>query len=120
MDPADSELHAGIEARPFEGGAVLELSGMVDVSSAVRLHEEALRLASGGGAVIVDWAGCRYLDAAALQTLLALKRRLDAAGGSLRVGRDAPAIRAWLAMAGASKLLPAPDETDRPTNARRS
>jgi hypothetical protein len=33
MDPAATELHASIEARPFEGGAVLELSGTVDVSS---------------------------------------------------------------------------------------
>lgn len=108
MSATDTELHAGIEARPFEGGAMLELSGTMDVASVARLHEEALRLASAGGAVILDWAGCDRLDAAALQTLLALKRRLEAGGGSLRVGRDAPGIRAWLTMAGASSLLPAP------------
>ena len=120
MDPADAELQAGIEARAFEGGAILELSGTVDVSSAVRLREEALRLASAGGAVILDWADCRYLDAAALQTLLALKRRIEAGGGSLRVGRDSPAVRAWLTMAGASILLQAPNEHEPSANPGRS
>jgi anti-anti-sigma factor len=124
MNATDTEVHAGIETRAFEGGAVLGLSGTVDVSSAVRLREEALRLASGGGAVILDWAGCRHLDASALQMLLALKRRLETGGGSLRVGRDASAVRAWLAMAGASALLPAPDEREasgeRAANTRRS
>ena len=120
MDLTDTERHAGIEARAFEGGAVLELSGTVDVSSAGRLHKEALGLATSGGVVILDWAECGYLDAAALQTLLALKRRLEAGGGSLRVGRDAPAIRAWLAMAGAGALLPAPSEQELLANTRRS
>jgi anti-anti-sigma factor len=119
MDLADTDLRASIEARPFEGGAVLELSGTVDVSVAVRLHEEALRLASAGGAVIIDWAECRSLDAAALQTLLALKRHLEAGGGSLRVGRDAAPIRDWLAMAGADALLPAPKENEPAANTRR-
>jgi anti-anti-sigma factor len=120
MNATETEQPAAIEARPFEGGAVLELSGTVDVSSAARLHEEARRLGTAGGAVILDWAGCRYLDAAALQTLLALKRHLEAGGGSLRVGRDAPAIRAWLAMAGASSLLPAPGEHEPAGHPRRS
>ena len=119
MEPFEAELWAGIETRAFEGGAVLELSGTVDVASAGRLREEALRLAAAGGAVILDWAECRYLDAAALQILLALQRRLETAGGSLRVGRDASAVREWLAMAGASALLPPPGEPDPATNMRR-
>jgi anti-anti-sigma factor len=112
MERTEAELQAGIETRAFEGGAVLELSGTVDVSSAARLREEALRLASAGGAVILDWSGCRYLDAAALQTLLALKRRLEGGGGTLRVGRDAAAVREWLVIAGASSLLPPPNEPE--------
>jgi ABC-type transporter Mla MlaB component len=118
MTPTDTEMRAGIEARAFEGGAIFELSGTVDVSSTVRLHREALRLACAGGAVMLDWAECRHLDTAALQTLLALKRRLEAGGGSLRVGRDSTTVRAWLALAGASALLPAPGR--RPPPARGS
>ena len=120
MDLTDTEQRAGIEVRAFEGGAVLELSGTVDIASVRRLHEETLGLAAGGGAVIVDWANCRHLDTAALQTLLALKRHLEAGGGSLRVGRDAEAIRGWLEMAGASAMLPAPGETEQLTGPRRS
>jgi hypothetical protein len=118
MNATDTGLHAGIEARTFEGGAILGLSGTVDFSGAVRLHEVALRRASGGGAAIPDRAECRCPDAAAWQTLLALKRRLEAGGGSLRVGRDSPAARAWPAMARA--LPPAPDERQQPAGARRS
>jgi anti-anti-sigma factor len=120
MEPTDTGRHTGIEARAFEGGAVLELSGTVDVASARRLHEEAMGLAAAGGLVIVDWAECSYLDAAILQTLLALQRRLEAKGGSLRVGRDAPAIRAWLNMAGAGALLAAPNAPQPRANTRRS
>jgi anti-anti-sigma regulatory factor len=120
MEPTDTERHAGIETRAFEGGAVLELSGAVDVSSIGRLHAEALGLASGGGSVILDWADCPYLDAAVLQTLFALQRRLEADGGSLRVGHDAPGIRAWLEMAGAGSLLPAPSDQKPLANTRRS
>ena len=112
MELAEAELQAGIEIRAFEGGAVLELSGAVDASSAARLREEALRLASAGGAVILDWAECTYLDAAALQIVLALKIRLEATGGSLRVGRDAPPVREWLMVAGADSLLPRPGDPE--------
>ncbi len=33
MSSGDAELRAGIEGRPFEGGALLKLSGTVDVSN---------------------------------------------------------------------------------------
>jgi hypothetical protein len=36
MSSVDAELRASIEGRPFEGGAVLELSGTVDVSNTRR------------------------------------------------------------------------------------
>jgi anti-anti-sigma factor len=67
------------------GCTQLTLTGTVDVVDASSLHHTLLALAAATTPVHLDVAGCRDLDSAALQLLLALSRAREAAGRPLVV-----------------------------------
>ncbi len=95
-----------VEVRQQETGEVLVLAGSLGPEALVRLHREALHLATGDRPVVFDWCEASYLSAGALQVLLALRARLSQRGLEPHVIGDNPAIRRSLESAGLSAHFP--------------
>ena len=71
------------EARDASGARVLALSGRLDAQSTGSLWRRAMALAaaSGGGSLVVDASGLEYCDGSGAALLVALRERLERAGG---------------------------------------
>lgn len=94
---------------------VLALDGAVDVSAARRIREAARSCANSEGDVTVACAGLERLDAAGVQVLLALKKRLEGAGRAMHIDDVPERVFGLLLVTGAghalvSTTLPAPVE----------
>jgi anti-anti-sigma factor len=68
------------------GTVVAHLSGEVDMTNAAHVREELLGAVPNDVlALVVDLAGCRYLDSAAIEVVFDLSRRLQRRRQELRL-----------------------------------
>jgi anti-anti-sigma factor len=112
-----------VETNPMEGPArpirvetdgerrCLCLEGVVNAPLARRLKEEALAALGGSGTVTLDVSRAEYLDATALQVLLALDTALATRGRSLRVVAMAPSLEDTLRVVGLAGAIGAGPQT---------
>jgi anti-sigma B factor antagonist len=76
---------AGPRIEPFDGGAVVTLSGELDAFDAPALRESFQSLLEAGPAVIVlDLSAVAFLDSTVLGAIVGLLRRVREEGGELR------------------------------------
>ena len=70
-----------------QGGTVVaRLTGEVDMTNAARVREQLLDAVPNDVlALVVDLAGCRYLDSAAIEVIFDLSRRLQRRRQELRL-----------------------------------
>lgn len=79
-------MDLGLELTERDGYAVLAVSGEIDVSTAPPLRERLIALVDDGWKrVVVDLEGVDFLDSTGLGVLVAVLKRLETAGGELRL-----------------------------------
>lgn len=97
-----------------EGWAVIAPIGEVDLATAPRIRQEGVRVVAGGARqVVVDLGGVDFLDSLGAGVLVALRKRVAAVGGTLRLARPEPQVARVLRLAGvdrAIEVLPTLDE----------
>jgi anti-anti-sigma factor len=77
---------AEIEVERRGGSVVARLAGEVDMANAGQVREALLGAVPNDVlALVVDLAGCRYLDSAAIEVLFDLSRRLQRRRQALRL-----------------------------------
>lgn len=81
------------------------LDGVQDASVVIQLCDGARRLARAPGNVTVNCEALERLDAAAVQVLVALKRRIEASGHSLRLGNVPRSVLCVLKAAGIANAV---------------
>ena len=92
---------------PFGDGAVLQVTGEVDVYTATLLREQIRELAAKGAVhLIADLSLVDFLDSTGLGALVGGLRRLREAGGSLALVISTPRILRIFQITGLSNALP--------------
>jgi anti-anti-sigma factor len=77
---------ADIEVERRDSAVVTHLSGEVDMTNAAFVRDEVLAAVPNDAlTLIVDLAGCRYLDSAAIEVIFDLARRLARRRQELRL-----------------------------------
>jgi anti-anti-sigma factor len=77
---------ADIEVERHDSAVVAHLSGEVDMTNAAFVRDELLAAVPNDAlTLIVDLAGCRYLDSAAIEVIFDLARRLARRRQELRL-----------------------------------
>jgi anti-sigma B factor antagonist len=86
-------MDLGLEVTERGSIAVLSLRGEVDVSTAPRLRQRLVELATEGRAwVVVDLSGVEFLDSTGLGVLVSGLRRFRSLGGDLTLAGPQPRI----------------------------
>ena len=84
--PASGRPPLSIDVTPARFGAVVTISGELDIATVPRvsaaLQDEP---AAGAEAIVVDLTGVTFMDSTGLAALMTLKRDVDARGGRLIV-----------------------------------
>lgn len=111
---------ANVSVHRAESECVLALRGAFQLEVVGRLREAALEIAQKPVSVIVDCAEATHLDASAAQVLVALKRALEDAGGSLRLRGVPEQMERYLNWAGLTAHLPCQDEAAAPRRRKRA
>ncbi len=82
MNEADSRLQ--IDTLPDGGGAVLRITGDLNMHTCTELRARLLELIEQQpGRLIVDLSGVGYIDSSGVSTMIEAKRRLERAGGRI-------------------------------------
>jgi anti-anti-sigma regulatory factor len=106
MEPQEQPPARGrVTAVTADSEHVLVLSGVVDVDLADVLHDAAVAAADSAHDVFVDAGQAEYLDAAAVQTLVALHCTLLDRGRALGIRAASEAARACCEQAAVWALL---------------
>jgi anti-anti-sigma factor len=93
----------GITVRP---GPLVTISGEVDLESGPSLRDQLLRVIRRQGArLALDLSGVTFIDCAGINVLLAVRRRAQLEGGSLRVLRASPRVRRVIALTNLDRVL---------------
>jgi anti-sigma B factor antagonist len=98
--PRDFDVRSETAPR---GGAVLHVSGDLDLASAPRVEEAMSEL--NADPVVIDLSECTFLDSAGMRVLLAGARQLADAGRSLRVVTSDPRILRVLEITAVDTLI---------------
>jgi anti-sigma B factor antagonist len=112
-DPADEPQASGAPPpSPAAGSAAVApedrivVTDDLDLALAPTLREQIVRRTDAGAAqVVVDLAGCGFMDSTGLSLLLTTHLRLAATGGGLRVAGASGQVLSVLEMSGVSELL---------------
>lgn len=99
---------ADIELGREDGAVVAHLSGEVDMTNALYVRDElTAAVPNDAHALVIDLAGARYLDSAAIELIFELSRRLGRRRQELRlvVPEDSP-LRRLLALTDVDSVAP--------------
>lgn len=95
-----------VELSELPGGVtVIQVEGDLDLATAPQL-EEALVRAGFGGRLIIDLAGCSFLDSSAVRVLVSAVRDSEAASGSLALVAPDSGILRVLEISAVNTMLP--------------
>jgi anti-sigma B factor antagonist len=93
--------------------ALVSVTGELDVATAPRLRQEAVRLVSGGQVdVILDLGGVDFLDSTGLGVIIGILKRVRSHGGELVVVGLAPRVRKVFEMTRVIEILPTFDTVE--------
>jgi anti-anti-sigma factor len=85
-----------VSVRP---GPVVTINGEIDMQSGPHLRDQLLGIIRRHGArLALDLTGVTFIDCAGINVLLAVRRRAQLEGGSLRVLRASPHVRRIIAL----------------------
>lgn len=116
MLSSDSQhLSAGVQASPSLGGhdgVLLSLSGGLDITTADMVYEIVARcLRDEPASLTVDLRGLDFCDSTGVRALRWVVRRAGLAGTRCRIVNPQPPVRRLLALADASELITAVDDS---------
>jgi anti-sigma B factor antagonist len=96
----------GINVLQVDGGALVCLTGELDIATAPRLREELIWPArSGIRAVTVDLARLTFIDSTGLSVLVMAMKRFRHEGGDLALRSPNPAARRVFEVTGLTKVF---------------
>ena len=92
---------------PSENGdaTIVRVEGDLDMATAPEL-EEALERADFSKRIVIDLAGCTFLDSSAVRALVATARAAEQAGGDVALVTRDPGILRVLEIASVDMMLP--------------
>ena len=95
-----------VNVAPVGDWTVVAVAGEVDVATAPRLRTETLAvLSEGHDRVVLDLEAVDFLDSTGLGVLIGVLRRINAAGGRLRVVCSTPRILDLFALTGLDRVF---------------
>lgn len=96
-----------IIARETQGFTVVSVSGRIDASTAQKLEENCVKLIDEGGRkFILDLSALEYVSSAGLRSVLAVAKKLKAAGGSLALCGLSGLVLEVFSISGFDSFLP--------------
>jgi anti-sigma B factor antagonist len=89
---------------------IIEVGGEIDVHSAAELRDQLLRvIRRHSPCVALDLDDVTFMDWAAVEVLLATRRRAGLEGGWIHVVRASPCVRRMLILAGLERAFALPN-----------
>ena len=103
----------GLNVRTRPGDQpIIEVGGEIDVHSAAELRDQLLRvMRRHSPCVALDLDDVTFMDWAAVEVLLATRRRAGLEGGWIHVVRASPCVRRMLILAGLERAFALPNST---------
>ena len=92
--------------------SVIAAPDSLDVYEARGFREDLIGLAGSYSRIVIDMAGCRYMDTTGLAVLIGALRRARAQGGSVVLAGPRPSVLRMLAVTGMARLLRTADDVD--------
>ena len=93
--------------------SVVAVAGELDLGSAPRLRDAALRqLLAGDRALVLDFSGLEFIDSTGLGTVVAVLKRARSLDADLRLVISRPRIATPFSLTGVDGLLPIHDDLD--------
>jgi anti-anti-sigma factor len=90
----------------IQPGTVVTISGEIDILTGSQLRERLLHVIRRHGArLALDLSGVTFIDCAGINALLAVRRRAQLEGGSLRVLRASARVRRVIALTALDPVL---------------
>jgi anti-anti-sigma factor len=106
-------------ARSMFAGAMVEVTGVIDVTSSGRLAQRLSELiTSGHPRLVVDLSRVGLCDASGLRALLSAREQAETAGGMFRLIAPQPIVAKVLDITGLDQVLDVTDESPAVTNYR--
>jgi anti-sigma B factor antagonist len=96
-----------------DGWAVLAVTGELDVATAPKLRQEAVRMsAAGQHRVVLDLSGVGFLDSTGLGVIVGILKRSRTNGGELLLAGAEPQVRKVFEITRMNDILPLHDSVD--------
>ncbi len=106
-------MELGLTAGERDGVTVLVATGELDLGSAPRVRELAIRhLLQGDRSLVIDLAGVDFIDSTGLGTLVAILKRARSLGAELHLVVPNERIRHIFELTGLTTALPMHDDLD--------
>lgn len=88
------------------GTITVAVQGDLDLEQAPRLREELVgHVEAGARSIVIDLAGCDFLDSTGISLLVTTHLRLGADGGELRLANLTPQVAAVIELAGLQEMV---------------
>jgi anti-sigma B factor antagonist len=95
------------------GWTVLSVNGELDVATAPRLRQEAVKLVTGGATqMAIDLSGCGFLDSTGLGVIIGILKRVRGHEGELVIVGAEPHVRKVFEITRVSDIVPLHDSLD--------
>ncbi|WP_334141878.1 STAS domain-containing protein [Rhabdothermincola sp.] len=96
-----------------EGWVVIAVTGELDVATAPRLRQEAIRVvAEGNHRLVIDLGGVDFLDSTGLGVIIGILKRVRSHSGELTVVGLTPKVRKVFEVTRVLEILPIFDTVD--------
>lgn len=106
-------MELGLTASDRDGVTVLAATGELDLGSAPRVRELAIRhLLQGDRSLVIDLSGVDFIDSTGLGTLVAVLKRARSLGAALHLVVPSARSRHIFELTGLTTAFPIHDELD--------
>lgn len=102
-----------VSVSEVDGWTVLAVTGELDVATAPRVRQEAVRLASEGARkLVLDLSGVSFLDSTGLGVIVGILKRVRTHGGELALAGAEPQVRKVFEITRMTDILPLHDTVE--------
>ncbi len=108
MGTSEPEITAdfSIEAESANDATVVRVIGELDLATHERLSDELTAIAAKGGPIVVDLAGCDFVDSSGIRALLVGMEAAEENGGRLVLAGVKPQVERILDVTGVAGPVP--------------